>query len=288
MQAMLLHLGFIHSIIKEKTGGYSMNRFGFIGVGNMGSAVAKAVVREVGAQNVLVSSRTMEKARQVADSLSCEAADNETLARECRYLVLGVKPQILPGVLTALRPVLEKRSSPCTLVSMAAGLTISRLQELSGVDSVIRIMPNTPVLVGAGVITYAVSDGVSQEEESEVVEAFAQAGRVDRLSEGLIDVASALAGCGPAFVCQFLEGLADGAVACGLPRQKAYLYGAQMFFGTAKLALETELHPGVLKDQVTSPGGSTIQGVRALEKQGLRSAAMEAVIAACEKNKELG
>lgn len=265
-----------------------MATFGFIGVGNMGGAVARAVIRVTGPEVVWVSSRTPDKAQSFARENGCSWGTNGALAAQCDYVVLGVKPQLLPGVLSSLAPVLAARETPCVLVSMAAGVTIETLRKLSGNQPVIRIMPNTPVGVGAGVVTYSTDETVTPQQEETLVAALRDSGLVDKIPERLMDVASALAGCGPAFVCQFLEGLADGGVACGLPRSAAYAYGAQMLLGTAKLMLESGQHPGVMKDQVCSPGGSTIQGVRVLEQRAVRGAVMDAVIAACEKNKTLG
>jgi pyrroline-5-carboxylate reductase len=153
---------------------------------------------------------------------------------------------------------------------------------------VIRIMPNTPVAVGYGVILYDTTENVTCEALSGFCNALSQAGLVDHLPEALMDAGSAVSGCGPAFVSMFLESLADGGVACGLPRDKAVQYAAQMMLGTAKMVLESGQHPGVLKDAVCSPGGSTIQGVRTLEQHGFRGAVIDAVIAAFEKNKEMG
>ena len=170
---------------------------------------------------------------------------------------------------------------------MAAALTTELIQKLAGGNyPVIRIMPNTPVAVGAGVIQVCSRDCTNEEVDG-FCALMEKAGLLDRIDEHLIDAASALAGCGPAFVDLFLEALADGAVACGLPREKALLYAAQTVEGAAKTARISGEHPGSLKDVVCSPAGSTIQGVRALERGGFRSAAMEAVIAAYEKNLEL-
>ena len=264
-----------------------MTTYGFIGVGNMGGAVAKAVIRACGAGSVRVSSRTPDKARAFADAVGGTAADNLTLAKTCDYLFLGVKPQVLPGVLEELAPVLAARERPCVLVSMAAGITIERIHSLTDGCPTVRIMPNTPVGIGSGLILYTPDETVTPEQEETLVRALCGGGRVDRISEDKMDVASAVSGCGPAFVCQFLEGLADGGVACGLPRDKANANGAQMLLGTAALMLESGQHPGVMKDQVCSPGGSTIQGVRVLEERALRGAVMDAVIAAFEKNQAL-
>lgn len=187
-----------------------------------------------------------------------------------------------------IAPVLALRKDRFVLVSMAAGLTMARVQEMAGAEyPVIRIMPNTPVSVGEGIIQYD-SLAVTEEELSAFTDALIHGGLLDPLPEKLIDAGSAVAGCGPAFADLFMEALADGAVACGLPRGKAQHYAAQMLLGAARLALESGSHPGQLKDAVCSPGGSTIAGVKALEDRAFRAACMEAVEAAYEKNKLLG
>ena len=166
---------------------------------------------------------------------------------------------------------------------------MERIQQLAGGNyPVIRIMPNTPVSVGEGMITYATTDNVTPAALSQLLENMRFSGTWDRLQEALIDAGSAVAGCGPAFASMFLEALADGGVACGLPRQKALLYASQMLLGTAKLAMESGQHPGQLKDAVCSPGGSTIAGVRALEDGAFRAAVMDAVKRAFDRNRELG
>ena len=172
---------------------------------------------------------------------------------------------------------------------MAAGMTIARIQELAGgAYPTIRIMPNTPASVGAGMILYAASATVSAEDKTAFLQNMAAAGVLDELSEGLIDAGCAISGCGPAFVDLFLEALADGGVECGLPRDKALLYAAQMVLGSARLALESGTHPAVLKDRVCSPGGSTIVGVHTLESGAFRSTVMNAVSAAYAKTVDLG
>ncbi len=161
-------------------------------------------------------------------------------------------------------------------MTMAAGLTIARIQELAGGDyPVIRIMPNTPVFVGQGMVLYACSGNVKPEALEAFLEAFAWAGRFSAIPESGMDAGSAVSGCGPAFADLFLEALADGGVNCGLPREQALELAAQMLLGSASLALETGLHPGVLKDTVCSPGGTTIQGVRKLEEAGFRGGCHE-------------
>ena len=263
-----------------------MSQFGFIGIGNMGGAIAAAVAKSVDPRQILVSAKSEAHARDFAGTYGVTASDNETIARQAKFVVLGVKPQFMGEVLGALKPILEVRTD-CVLVTMAAGMTMNMISNLVGGGyPVIRIMPNTPARVGQGVILYDANDRVHKEDLEEFLEALKPAGMLDPLPERLIDAGSAVAGCGPAFACMFLEALADGGVACGLPRAKATEYAAQMVLGTAQLLMQSGEHPGVLKDAVCSPGGSTIQGVRALEDGGLRGTVMEAVIAAYEKSKE--
>ena len=261
--------------------------FGFIGSGNMGGAIATAVCKAVDPETVLLANRTPEKAEHLAGALGCRAGSNEDAAM-CDYIFLGVKPYFMEDMLFRLRGVLAERKDPFVLVTMAAGLTMTRIREMAGGDyPVIRIMPNTPAAYGAGMIQYC-HCGVSEGQMAAFLDAMAPAGLLDEIPENLIDAASSVSGCGPAWVCQFIEAMADGGVACGLPRGKAIEYAAQMMMGTAKMVLESGNHPGALKDAVCSPGGSTIEGVRTLENNGFRGAVMNAVIAAYEKNKEMG
>ena len=265
------------------------NTFGFIGTGNMGGALAKAAAKAMPGENIYLCNRTAAKAEALAAQLGCRAATAEQIAQSCGYIILGVKPQMMAGLLRELAPVLARRQEKFVLVSMAAGITMAQLQQLAGGDyGVIRIMPNTPVAVGSGVVMYDATENVSQAALTQFVENLRFAGLVDALPEHLIDAGSAVAGCGPAFAAMFLEALADGGVVCGLPRQKALEYAAQMLLGTARLAQETGEHPGKLKDAVCSPGGATIAGVKALEQGGFRGAAMNAVTEALRRTKELG
>lgn len=265
-----------------------MTVFGFIGVGNMGGALARSAAAKLPGSSIMLANRSREKAEKLAAELGAAVSDNLSIAAEADYIFLGVKPQMLPGVLAELAPVLAGRESPFVLVSMAAGTSIEKVQQLSGVKwPVIRIMPNTPASIGKGMILYAPGEEVSREQLDRFLELMSGAGRFTRLEERLIDAGSSISGCGPAFADLFIEALADGGVACGLPRSAAIEMAAQMLLGSAALVLESGKHPGQLKDAVCSPGGTTIQGVRALEKNGFRSAVMEAVIAAYEKNFDL-
>lgn len=259
---------------------------GFIGTGNMGGALARAAAK--GGNELLLANRSPEKAQKLIDEIGGRLCSNEEVAQQADFIFLGVKPQMMADMLEEIKPVLMRRRDRFFLVSMAAALTIDKINEMAGGGhSVIRIMPNTPCAIGEGMILYSCGEGVGQAEEEVFLNAMAAAGRFSKLPEKLIDAGSSVAGCGPAFVDLFVEALADGGVACGLPRAQAMEFAAQMVMGSAKLILESGKHPGLLKDQVCSPGGTTIQGVRALEKGGFRSAVMEAVIAAYEKNFKL-
>ncbi len=263
-----------------------MAKFGFIGIGNMGGALACAAAKKVPGKEILVSSEHWEHARDFAAEYNMVASTNEAVARDAKFVVLGVKPQYMQAVLTELRPILEVRMD-AVLVTMAAGLTMEHVADMVGGGyPVIRIMPNTPAGVGQGLILYDANERVNHGDLDEFLKLMGGAGLFDHLPEPLIDAGSAVSGCSPAFFCQILEAMADGGVACGLPRQKALTYATQAMLGTAALVQQSGQHPGALKDAVCSPGGSTIQGVRALEKGGLRSCMMEAVIAAYERNKE--
>lgn len=262
---------------------------GFIGTGNMGSALARAAARTVDAKSCIrLANRTPEKAIRLANEISASVADNLTIARECDFILLGVKPQMMAGMLGEIAPTLRQRTTPFVLLSMAAGLTVADIQEMAGGSwPVIRIMPNTAVAVGQGITLYCCSDNVTAQQREDFLTLLRCSGLLEELDEALIDAGSAVAGCGGAFTDLFLEALADGGVYVGLPRDKARRYAAQMVRGAAALALEEGGHTAAQKDAVCSPGGSTIAGIRALEQRGFRAAAMEAVIAAYERTKSL-
>jgi len=262
--------------------------FGFIGTGSMGGALARAARRTLPGDQIFLSNRTAKKAEDLAAELGCRALINETVAEQADFIFLGVKPQMLNGLMADIGPTLQHRRSRYVLVTMAAGVTIDQVNRLADANNrVIRIMPNTPAAVGAGMTLYAVGSGVSPIEVDTFLKGMAGAGRFSRIPEYLIDAGSAVSGCGPAFVNLFMEALADGGVACGLPRPLALELATQTLLGSARLQQASGLHPGMLKDAVCSPGGSTIQGVRVLEERGFRAAAMDAVIAAYEKTMEL-
>ena len=264
--------------------------FGFIGAGNMGGALARAVVKAAGGANITVTDKFAPAAEKLAAQIGAtQAAASQEVAEKCDYIFLGVKPQVMADMLAEIAPVLAARKEGFVLVSMAAGVSIADIQKMAGGNyPVIRIMPNIPASVGSGVILYDYTENVSAEKVAAFCENMQYAGVVDHLPEKLIDAASALSGCGPAFVSLFVEALADGAVACGLPRDKAMLYAAATVKGSAAMILESGMHPAQLKDAVCSPGGTTIAGVKALEESSFRGAAMDAVSKAYKRTLELG
>ena len=259
-------------------------KYGFIGCGNMGGAIARALSKAT--QDILISDRS-GKARTLAQELDCTYGDAQKVACACDRIFLGVKPYMMKDVLGGLQEVLQQRKP--LLITMAAGVTIAQIEEFAGIRlPVIRIMPNTPVSVGKGVTQYCCNDLVDNAIVSDWLEDMRFCGVVDELEERLIDAASALSGSGPAYMYVMMEALADGAVACGIPRAKAMEYAAMTMVGAGEIYLATHQHPGALKDAVCSPGGSTLAGLRALERNGFRSAAIECVHATYQKNKELG
>ena len=260
-------------------------KVGFIGCGNMGGAIARAISK-VSQTELYISEPNEAKAKAISQEIGCKIVGGNELSEGCDFVFLAIKPNLFRSVVPALRPSLEKGSA--VLVTMAAGVEISRLEELAGNLPIIRIMPNTPVAVGKGMITWCKNSLVNEDAGEEFKRLFSEAGTLDFVDEKMIDAASAVSGCGPAFVYAFIEALADGGVQCGLPRDKAMLYAASTVLGAAEMVLKTGKHPGLLKDEVCSPGGSTIEGMHALESAGFRGISAEAVIAAYEKTKKLG
>ena len=255
-------------------------KYGFIGCGNMGGAIAKAMAsKDV---DLAVTDRSGK-----AKALGLPYVTAEEIAKTADRIFLAVKPQMMAGVLENLKPLLQARKP--LLITMAAGLTMARIDEMAGGGfPVIRIMPNTPTAIGKCVIQYCANELVTEDVLADWLSDMAPCGLLDALEEKLIDAASALSGSGPAYMYIFLEALADGAVACGIPRAKAYEYAAMTMVGSAEMYLQTKQHPGALKDAVCSPGGSTIAGVKALEEGAFRAAVMNCVAATCNRNKELG
>ena len=259
-------------------------KYGFIGCGNMGGAIARALSKVT--NDIMISDRS-GKANTLADELQITYADTMSVATSCDRIFLAVKPQMMKDALAPLQKYL--RTYKPLLITMAAGLEISKIQELAGAElPVIRIMPNTPVLVGKGMTLYCCNDLVDEALLEDFLDDMAFTGHMDQIPEHLIDAAGVVSGCGPAYMYMFAEALADGAVACGVPRGKALEYAAATLIGAGEILLQTGEHPGKLKDNVCSPGGSTIAGLNVLEQRAFRGAVMDCVKAAYKRNQELG
>lgn len=258
-------------------------KYGFIGCGNMGGAIAKALSKQT--KNIILSDPSA--AVTLADTLGCTFGSNEDVINNCDCVFLAVKPQILEIVLKPLHSLIASKKP--LIISMAAGIEIARIQSYIGCNvPIIRIMPNTPVSVGKGMISYCKNELVKDTEINQFLQDMQYAGQMCEIPERLMDAATAISGCGPAYMYMFLEALADGGVSCGLSREQALQYAAATMSGAAEMIIRTGKHPGELKDAVCSPGGSTIEGVKVLEENSFRGIVIDCVIAAYNKNKALG
>ena len=263
-------------------------KIGFIGLGNMGASLAKAVWQARNTDTILLSNLSNDKVDTFIASYGGQASSNEEIFAEADVIFLAVKPAQISTLLAKYQDILEKRES-LLLISMAAGIKLEKLASfVPSQHRLIRMMPNTPVSIGQGVISYALSSNCRAEDSELFCQLLAKAGLLVELGEGLIDAATGLAGCGPAFVYLFIEALADAGVQTGLPRETALQMAAQTVIGAGQLVLDTQEHPGVLKDKVCSPGGSTIAGVASLEAHAFRGTVMEAVKKAYKRTKKLG
>lgn len=266
-----------------------MTKYGFIGAGNMGGALANALSKKISGDRIFISDINKEKAEGLSHELGAIPSSNKQIAKEAKFIFLAVKPQFMENMLDEIAPILKERHDGVVLVSIAAGLSTEKIRDFAkGEFPVIRVMPNTPALLGEGMLLFTETDNVEKGDIQEFLEAMEMAGKWDRIPENLIDAASALSGCGPAFVYMFIEALADGAVKCGLPRDKALKYAAQTVKGSAMMVEKTGKHPELLKDEVCSPGGTTIAGVAALENGSFRANCINAVNEAYSKTLELG
>lgn len=261
---------------------------GFIGCGNMGGALAQAVRTAHPDCMILLFDTDNEKAKTLANTICGDVCDLPDLLARCDTVFLGVKPQVLPGVLTQIGPMLAARQAPCLLVSMAAGVPIASVAEGAGYNGpVIRIMPNTPVRLGAGMVAAARSKAVSDNDMARFMALLAAAGRVEEIQEELMDAVCALSGSGPAFVYWFAECLARGGEACGFTGEQAVAYAAQTILGAARMMLETGQTPQELRKAVCSPGGTTLAGLTALQTEEWSRAVEQAVLRAKQRAGEL-
>jgi pyrroline-5-carboxylate reductase len=267
-----------------------MYEAGFIGCGNIGSVLAAVAAKSVGGSHIMTADHNDYKVESLRRDYGTVPATDQEVAAQSRFIFLGVKPQVMRRALGEIRETLEKRGEKerFVVVTMAAGFRMEWVCGLLGDCPVIRIMPNTPAAVGSGVIPYCVNEAVTEQDESDFLKLMRPAGMIERVEEGKMDMACAVTGCGPAFVCMFLEAMIDGAVRCGLPRKQAKLFALQTIEGTAKLALEMERDPAELRADVCSPAGSSIEGIAVLEQRAVRSAVIDAIRAAYNRTVELG
>ena len=258
---------------------------GFIGCGNMGGALITAAAKRIDGNKIAACDFDKSKVEKFEKAFGVISATAQDIAQNARFLVLAVKPQVMASAIQEFAEILSARKD-CVIITMAAGLSINAIRSYVGANlPVIRIMPNTPAMVGEGMILYALAN-VSEDEEAAFLSAFSCAGKFDKLPEELIDGASALSGCGPAFVYAFAEALMKGAVECGIPEEKVLSYTAQTLLGAAKM-LETYGDPPTLIKNVCSPGGTTIEGIKALENAEFQKIASSAVTAAYKRTLEL-
>ena len=258
-----------------------LQTIGVCGTGNMGRAIVKGLVaaKTIAADHIYLYNIHREKAEALAQETGAVVVDTpEELARQSQGLIMA----------SALETVRETLSTKSVLISIAAGVSLEKLAFYTGPETkIVRVMPNTPAMVGEGMASVSPNINVSEAETADVVAIFSSFGKAVVTDEKLIDAVCGLSGSGPAYVYMFIEALADGAVREGMPRQMAYTFAAQTVLGAAKMVLETGRHPGALKDDVCSPGGTTIEAVKTLEESSFRAATMNAVIASAEKNKSL-
>ena len=258
-------------------------KIGLIGCGNMATGMIRGILASGQADpaDLAASARTEATRKRIREELGITCADNETIAASSDLLILAVKPQMLGEVIAQIRACVKDTA---VLVSIAPGKSLLWLKEQFQRElKIIRAMPNTPALVQEGMTAVCPNELVSDEELSSVLKLFQSFGSARRVPEKLLDAVTAVSGSSPAYIFLFIEAMADGAVALGMPRDMAYQFAAQTVLGSAKMVLETGMHPGQLKDMVCSPGGTTIEAVRILEKGGLRSSVIEAELACARK-----
>jgi pyrroline-5-carboxylate reductase len=262
---------------------------GFIGGGKMATALIRGLIQaKLTTSARIVASEPLQAARTaLAESAGIEVLlDNKPVVSRSEVVVLAVKPQVMSTVLAEIKPLLKPSQ---LIVSIAAGITLRTLSDgLGGERRIIRVMPNTPCLVGASASGYCLGPAATPVDGELVARMLNAVGLAHQVPEHLLDAVTGLSASGPAFVAVVIEALSDGGVRMGLPRDVATALAAQTVLGTAKMLLETQLHPGQIKDMVTSPGGTTIAGLHALERAGLRAALIDAVEAATRRATELG
>lgn len=266
---------------------HKMAKIGFIGMGNMGKAILFGALKEFRKEDLVFCAKTMETKRKVFEETGVEYTDsNAECANRCKYLILAVKPQYYEEVFKSIRYMVTPEH---VIISLAPGRTIAQLKQSLGSDKrIVRVMPNTPAMIGEGMTGISCIRSELTDLETEMLrKIFEACGKVEFVEEKLMDAVACASGSSPAFVYMFIEALADGAVRYGMPRKQAYVFAAQAVRGAASMVLETGEHPGTLKDNVCSPAGTTIAGVAALEEHGFRNAVIKASDAVYRRCTEL-
>lgn len=266
----------------------TVNKIGFIGAGNMGSAMIGGICASglITPSQIIASDYLPATLNRLKDAYGiCTTIFNEEVAATSDILFLAVKPNKFSEILPSLAPSLKDN---CLVVSIAAGQSIHTIETLLGQNvKIIRAMPNTPALVGEGMSALCCNDTVTENELSYVKRLFECFGQAEIVSESMIDTVVGVSGSSPAYVYMFIEAMADAAVADGMPRTMAYKFAAQSVLGAAKMVLETGTHPAALKDAVCSPGGTTIEAVAALESGGFKGTIINAQRACVQKSKDM-
>lgn len=265
-----------------------MTQIGFIGAGQMAQALAAGIGKSNRDIKFLIADPSADArtsfANQVGADRVSSAESNRQVLSACEIVFLAVKPQYLEA---ALEGALEEQLPKTLLVSVMAGVRSDKIRDLTQNHRIIRVMPNTPCLIGQGAAGMAVSDSVSEEEANQVHSWLESTGVVVRVPESMLDAVTGLSGSGPAYVFTFIESLIQGAVLNGIPASTAQQLALQTVIGAARMVLETGEHPAVLRDRVSSPGGTTISALKTLEEKGFSDAVMSAISAATEKSKDL-
>lgn len=263
-------------------------KIGFIGLGNMAKAMIGGMLREgiMEAGDVIGSAKTQETRDRMENEFHIVTAESNRYVAECAdVVILAVKPVFFPEVIGEIREAVTEEK---LVISIAAGKSMEWIEKEFGKRiRLIRCMPNTPALVGAGCTAVCMNSLAEKADEEFCLKLMESFGRAIVIPERLMDAAGAVGGSSPAFVFLLIEAMADGAVKAGMPRKQAYEFAASAVAGSARMVLETGIHPGELKDMVCSPGGTTIEGIAVLEEKGMRAAVMEAVGACVEKSKKL-
>jgi len=261
-------------------------KLGFIGCGNMAGAILDGIISSsvINSEDINVydiNPNAVEHAREKGVNI---VANIKELCEASDMILLGVKPNVVDNVLESTEKLLEGKA----LLSIVAGVSCEKLKGMANIDfRILRIMPNTPAMVGEGATVLCSDTTFSEEEKKFAVEIFESVGMVEWVPENLIDAVTGLSGGGPAYAAMFIEALADGGVREGLSRATAYKLAAQTVLGTGKMIIKTGIHPGQLKDMVSSPAGTTIEGIKALEKGGMRFAVLEAISESTDKSRNL-